>query len=129
VLRKLFPSRSLLALHRVSFRRQRSIFIGLNLLILAVLFSIHVYSAFFWGKPTRLPMAPFGIGVVLKTEEHRLVNNVLEPERAREELLREEKLAVMGRLSNSIAHDIRDSGTIVCFSLIRPLTNREIQAR
>jgi hypothetical protein len=74
-------------------------------------------------------MASSGIGVVLKTGEHRLVNNVLEPERAREALLREEKLAVMGRLSNSIAHDIRDSGTIVCFSLIRPLTNREIQAR
>ncbi len=73
-------------------------------------------------------MASSGIGVVLKTEEHRLVNNVLEPERAREELLREEKLAVMGRLSNSIAHEIRDSRTIVCFSL-RPLSNREIQAR
>jgi hypothetical protein len=122
VLRKLFPSRSLLALHRVSFRRQESIFIGLNLLILGV------FVFYPCVKPTRLPMASSGIGVVLKTEEHRLVNNVLEPERAREELLREEKLAVMGRLSNSIAHEIRDSRTIVCFSL-RPLSNREIQAR
>jgi hypothetical protein len=34
----------------------------------------------------------------------------------------------MGRLSSSIAHEIRDPGTIVCFSL-RPLSNQEIQAR
>ena len=74
-------------------------------------------------------MASSGIGVVLKTGEHRLVNNVLEPERAREELLREEELAVMGRLSNSIAHEIRDPGTVVCCSLIRPLSNQEMQAR
>lgn len=74
-------------------------------------------------------MAPLGIGVALKTEHRRLANNVLEPERARAELLREEKLAVMGRLSNSIAHEIRDPGTIVGFSLTRPLSNQEMQER
>jgi hypothetical protein len=83
--------------------------------------------SFFWRKLTQMPMVSLGIAVVLKTEDHRLANNVLEPERARQELLREEKLAVMGRPSNSIAHEIRDPGTIVCFSL-RPLSNQETQA-
>ena len=36
MLRKPFPSDSLLAQHLASFRRQESIFIGLNLLILGV---------------------------------------------------------------------------------------------
>ena len=57
VLRKLFPSRSLLASDLASFRRQESIFIVLSLLILAVLFCLHCYFAAFWGTPPALLIA------------------------------------------------------------------------
>jgi hypothetical protein len=36
-----------------SFRRQESILIGLNLLILVVLFALHLYFASFWGSHRR----------------------------------------------------------------------------
>jgi signal transduction histidine kinase len=240
VLRKLFPSQSLLASDLVSFRRQESIFIVLNLLILAVLFSLHVYFSVFWGKPAPLLIAAIGLGASLKIaewlwlqrlsqplkpvslaaltwasialnitlasvlavltdredtpyfvlmvvavleaafrfdlfaivgvvtvvdtslfwqvwwyytkhppldvgeyyeagissllfaivgvvvwllladlrrQETRLANNVLELERAREQLLREEKLAAMGRLSSAIAHEIRNPVAMIASSI------------
>jgi signal transduction histidine kinase len=240
VLRKLFPSHSLLASDLVSFRRQESILIVLNLLILAVLLSLHWYFAAFWGKPTPLLIASIGLGVVLKIaewlwlqrlsqplkpaalaaltwasialnitlasllgvltdredtpyfvltvvavleaafrfelfaiigvvtvvdvsmfwqvwwyfgkhppldvgeyyeagitsllfaivgvlvwllladlrrKETRLANNVLELEQAREQLLREEKLAAMGRLSSAIAHEIRNPVAMIASSI------------
>jgi signal transduction histidine kinase len=240
VLRKLFPSHSLLALDLVSFRRQESIFIALTLLILTVLFSLHLYFAAFWGKPAPLLIVAIGVGVVLKTaewlwlqrlstplkpatvgaltwasialnitlasllavltdredtpyfvlmvvavleaafrfellaiaavvaivdvslfwqvwwffakhppldvgeyfeagissllfiivgvlvwllladlrrKEHRLANNVLELEQARERLMREEKLAAMGRLSSAIAHEIRNPVAMIASSI------------
>lgn len=240
MLRKLFRSHSLLASDLVSFRHQESILIVLNLLILAVLFSLHCYFFEFWGKPSPLLIVAIGIGIVLKTaewlwlqrlsqplkpaavatltwasialnitlasllagltdredtpyfvlmvvavleaafrfewlavvgvitvvdlslfwqvwwyfgkhppldvgeyyeagitsllfaivgvlvwllladlqrKETRLANNVLELEQAREQLLREEKLAAMGRLSSAIAHEIRNPVAMIASSI------------
>jgi signal transduction histidine kinase len=250
MLRRLSPSRSLTAADLVSFRHQESIFIALNLLILAVLFSLHWYFAAFWGKPTPLlivavvvgsilkvvewlwlrrlsqPLQPaalsaltsasitlnltmasflgiltdredtpyfvlmvvavleaafrfrvsaivavvvvvdaslfwqvwwfFGkhppvdvgeyfeagitslffaiVGVLvwllladLRRKEDRLANNVLELEQAREQLLRDEKLAAMGRLSSAIAHEIRNPVAMIASSIAtaRQLTGAE----
>jgi signal transduction histidine kinase len=230
----------LLASDLASFRRQESILIVLNLLILAVLFSLHWYFAGFWGKPTPLLVVAIGLGVILKIaewlwlqrlsqplkpaalaaltwasialnitlasllgvltdredtpyfvlmvvavleaafrfellaiigvvtvvdvsmfwqvwwyfgkhppldvgeyfeaginsllfaivgvlvwllladlrrKEARLANNVLELEQAREQLLREEKLAAMGRLSSAIAHEIRNPVAMIASSI------------
>jgi signal transduction histidine kinase len=240
VLNKQLASQSLLGSDLASFRRQESIFIALNLIILAVLFSLHVYFAAFWGKPTPLLMAAVAAGISLKTvewlwlqrlshplrsstlaaltwvsialnialafvlavftdredtpyfvlmvvavleaafrfklfaivgvvavvdvslfwqvwwyytrhpptdvgeyfeagitsllfaivgvlvwllladlrrKENRLANNVLELEHAREKLLREEKLAAMGRLSSAIAHEIRNPVAMIASSI------------
>lgn len=237
---RLFPSRSLLAPDVSSFRRQESTFIVLNLLILAVLFSLHLYFAAFWGQPSRLLVAAVALGAALKVaellwlqrltapltpralraltwasialnivlawclgvltdkedtpyfvlmviavleaafrfglpavievitvvdaslfwqvwwyykkhpptdvgeyyeagissvlfaivgvlvwllladlrrKEERLANNVLELERAREQLLREERLAVVGRLSSAIAHEIRNPVAMIASSI------------
>lgn len=222
------------------FRRQESIFIFLNLLILVVLVSLHWYFASFWGRPTPLLMAAVAVGISLKAaewlwisrlttslkpaslagltwasvalnialslalavltdkedtpyfvlmvvavleaafrfeflaivgvvtavnfclfwqvwwfyakhpptdvgeyfeagitsllfaivgvvvwvlladlhrKEARLANNLLELERAREQLLREEKLAAMGRLSSAIAHEIRNPVAMIASSI------------
>ena len=69
VLAKLSPSRSLTASNLVSFRQQESIFIVLNLLILAVLFCLHWYFAAFWGRPAALLNVAVVLGFVLKTAE------------------------------------------------------------
>jgi len=69
VLTIVFPSRSLVASDLESFRRQESILIALNLLILVVLFSLHVYFASFWGRPTPLLILGVGVGIVLKGAE------------------------------------------------------------
>lgn len=53
----------------------------------------------------------------LRRKENRLANNVLELERAREQLLREEKLAAMGRLSSAIAHEIRNPVAMIASSI------------
>src|SRR6266567_1473534 len=240
VLRQSSPAQSLTASDLLSFRRQESIFIFLNLLILAVLFALHWYFAAFWGRPTPLLVIAVGLGFVTKTaewiwlqrltqplkpavlstltwasitlnltlasllgaltdredtpyfvlmvvavleaafrfrllaivgvvavvdlslfwqvwryfakhppldvgeyfeagitsllftivgvlvwllladlrrKEDRLANNVLELEQAREQLLREEKLAAMGRLSSAIAHEIRNPVAMIASSI------------
>jgi two-component system, NtrC family, sensor histidine kinase HydH len=53
----------------------------------------------------------------LHRKEIRLANNVLELERAREQLLREEKLAAVGRLSSAIAHEIRNPVAMIASSI------------
>jgi len=240
VLRIVFPSQSLVASDLNSFRRQESILIALNLLILVVLFSLHLYFASFWGKPGALLITAVALGIAVKmaewlwlrslkqaltapqlatltwssivlnitlafvlsvltdkedtpyfalmvipvleaafrfelpailgvisavdvslfwqvrwffdkhppldvgeyfeagitsllffivgvlvwlllvdlrTKETRLAHNLLELERAREQLLREEKLAAMGRLSSAIAHEIRNPVAMIASSI------------
>ena len=53
----------------------------------------------------------------LRRKETSLANNLLELERAREKLLREEKLAAMGRLSSAIAHEIRNPVAMIASSI------------
>jgi two-component system sensor histidine kinase AtoS len=53
----------------------------------------------------------------LRRKEDRLANNVLELEQAREQLLRDEKLAAMGRLSSAIAHEIRNPVAMIASSI------------
>ena len=69
VLNPVFPSQSLVASDLDSFRRQESILIALNLLILIALFSLHVYFASYWGEPVPLLMWAVGFGIVAKTTE------------------------------------------------------------
>jgi len=52
-----------------SFRRQESILIALNLLILVVLFSLHLYFASFWGNPAPLLIAAVAFGIGAKVAE------------------------------------------------------------
>jgi signal transduction histidine kinase len=63
----------------------------------------------------------------LRRKEDRLANNVLELEQAREQLLRDAKLAAMGRLSSAIAHEIRNPVAMIASSIAtaRELTGLE----
>ena len=79
MIRKIFPSRSLLASDLSSFRRQESIFIVLNLLILAVLLCLHFYFASFWGKPPFLLVVAAGIGLILKSAEWLWLQRLSKP--------------------------------------------------
>jgi signal transduction histidine kinase len=65
----IFRSQSLLASDLDSFRRQESILIALNLLILVVLFSLHLYFASFWGNPGPLLVAGVAFGIGAKVAE------------------------------------------------------------
>ena len=69
MLRLAFRSHSLLASDLDSFRRQESILIALNLLILVVLFSLHLYFASFWGNPGPLLIAAVAFGIGAKVAE------------------------------------------------------------
>ena len=79
MLRKIFPSQSLLASDLSSFRRQESIFIVLNLLILAVLLCLHFYFASFWGKPPLLLIVAAGIGLALNSAEWLWLQRLSKP--------------------------------------------------
>jgi len=69
VLRIVFPSQSLLASDLDTFRRQESILISLDLSILLVLFTLHLYFASFWGRPAPLLIAGVVLGIVSKVTE------------------------------------------------------------
>jgi signal transduction histidine kinase len=69
----------LLASDLSSFRRQESIFIVLNLLILAVLLCLHFYFASFWGKPPLLLVVAAGIGLALKSVEWLWLQRLSKP--------------------------------------------------
>ncbi len=79
MLRKLLPSQSRLVSDLTSFRRQESIFIALNLLILAVLFSLHLYFYAFWGKPGPWLIAAVTFGASLKTAEWLWLQSLSRP--------------------------------------------------
>src|SRR5579864_9816906 len=53
----------------------------------------------------------------LRRKEFRLANNVLELEHAREQLLREERMGAVGRLSSAIAHEIRNPVAMIASSI------------
>lgn len=81
MLRKLFPSQSILTSDLATFRRQESIFITLNLLILGVLFSLHLYFASFWGKPSRLLISSVAAGVAWKVAEWLWLQSLMDAPR------------------------------------------------
>ena len=64
-----FPQQSLVASDLDSFRRQESILISLDLSILLVLFTLHLYFASFWGRPAPLLVAGVALGLVSKGGE------------------------------------------------------------
>jgi signal transduction histidine kinase len=53
----------------------------------------------------------------LRTREAKFVHNLEELERTRQQLLSEEKLAAVGRLSRAIAHEIRNPVAMISSSL------------
>lgn len=53
----------------------------------------------------------------LRTDQKKLAENLTELERTREKLLIEERLAVVGRLSSAVAHEIRNPVAIINSSL------------
>jgi signal transduction histidine kinase len=54
----------------------------------------------------------------LRSHQRRLADNFDELERTRERLMFEEKLAVAGRLSSAVAHEIRNPVSIIASSLV-----------
>jgi len=59
----------------------------------------------------------------LKDNEGRLASNIEELNRTRQRLLEEEKLAAIGRLSNAIAHEIRNPVAMISSSLSMATSN------
>lgn len=68
VLKKFYPSPSLLASDLSSFRRQETIFVVFNLVLLSVLVFLHHLFASFWGAPSRSLLLAialvYGLGIV-----------------------------------------------------------------
>jgi len=54
----------------------------------------------------------------LRSDQRKLADNLRELERTRERLGVEEKLAVVGRLSSAVAHEIRNPVSIIASSLV-----------
>ena len=54
----------------------------------------------------------------LRRDQRRLAENLEELERTRERLMIEEKLAIVGRLSSAVAHEIRNPVSIIASSLV-----------
>ncbi len=79
MLKKLFASHSMLVSDLSSFRRQESIFIALNLLIISVLFSLHWYFDEFWGRPSAALITAFAIGFALKAAEWLWISRITSP--------------------------------------------------
>ncbi len=54
----------------------------------------------------------------LRSDQRKLADNLGELERTREQLMVQEKLAVVGRLSSAVAHEIRNPVSIIASSLV-----------
>jgi signal transduction histidine kinase len=54
----------------------------------------------------------------LRSDQGKLADNLQQLERTREQLVIEEKLAVVGRLSSAVAHEIRNPVSIIASSLV-----------
>ena len=79
MLRVASPSDSLVASDFDSFRRQESILIALNLSIIAVLFSLHLYFGSYWGKPSALLVLAVAAGALFKTAEWLWLKRLTRP--------------------------------------------------
>jgi signal transduction histidine kinase len=69
VLKQLCPNSSLLGADLAAFKRQESIFVLLNLILLAALLFFHAFFASYWGAPTQLQVIVLSAGFVLKALE------------------------------------------------------------
>jgi signal transduction histidine kinase len=110
VLTNVFPLRSLLSFDLDSFRRQESIFISLNLLILLGLFLLHLHFAGFWGRPAPMLVAGVAVGVFAKSAEWLWLRRLSPP-------LTHAKSAVITWFSISF--------NITLTSMLAVLTNKE----
>jgi signal transduction histidine kinase len=64
----------------------------------------------------------------LRRQQAKFVNNLQELERARQQLLSEEKLAAVGRLSRALAHEIRNPVAMISSSLATARRVRQEEA-
>ncbi len=69
MLRRLFPDASLAASDVAAFQRQESIFVSLNLVLLAVLLFLHWCFASFWGNPSQSLVIAIASVFLLKSME------------------------------------------------------------
>lgn len=67
--KQLYPDSSLLGSNLAAFKRQESVFVILNLLLLAGLLILHASFASYWGAPTQLQVWVLGCGFTLKALE------------------------------------------------------------
>jgi len=69
VFKQLYPDSSLLVSDLVAFQRQESVFVILNLILLAGLLLLHAFFSSYWGAPTRMQILILGAGFALKAAE------------------------------------------------------------
>ena len=69
MLKQLYPDSSLLGSDLHAFRRQESIFVILNLILLAGLLVLHAFFSSYWGAPTTAQVAILAVGFAFKTAE------------------------------------------------------------
>lgn len=69
MLKQLYPDSSLLGSDLVAFKRQESIFVVLNLILLAGLLFLHAFFSSYWGTPTKLQVVILMTGFALKAGE------------------------------------------------------------
>ncbi len=69
MLKQLYPDSSLLGSDLAAFKRQESIFVILNLVLLAGLAFLHGFFSSYWGAPTKLQITILGAGFALRTME------------------------------------------------------------
>ena len=67
--KQLHPDSSLLVSDLVAFQRQESVFVILNLILLAGLLLLHAFFSSYWGAPTRMQIVILGAGFALKLAE------------------------------------------------------------
>jgi len=69
VLQQLYPDSSLFGSDLAAFKRQESIFVIINLILLAGLLILHAFFSSYWGPPTRLQVVILACGFALKSGE------------------------------------------------------------
>jgi len=79
VLKNLYADSSAIDSEMATFRRQESIFITIDLLLLAFLFLLHTTFASFWGTPTRALVVVLGIAFLARTFEMIWLQRLSQP--------------------------------------------------